>query len=44
MNKKVYEQPEVMVVTFSVTDVMLTSGSPAYASDIYTGGSEGGQE
>ena len=42
MNKKVYEQPEVMVVTFAVTDVMLASGNPAYASDHYED-SEGGQ-
>ena len=44
MNKKVYEQPEVMVVTFAVTDVMLASGNPGQASDIYYGDSEGGNE
>ena len=33
MNKKVYEQPEVTVVTFEVTDVMLSSGNPGYQPD-----------
>ena len=41
MNKKVYKQPEVTVVTFAVTDVMLTSGNKAYQSDCYP---EGGNE
>ena len=33
MNKKVYEQPEVQVVTFAVADVMLSSGNKGYQSD-----------
>ena len=41
--KKTYARPEAEVVTFSVADVMLASGNPAYASDIY-GEPEGGNE
>ena len=37
MNKKVYEQPEVMVVTFEVTDVMLASANPGVHPDIFDG-------
>ena len=33
MNKKVYEQPEVEVVSFAVADVMLASGNKGYQSD-----------
>ena len=33
MNKKVYEQPEVQVVSFAMTDVMLSSGNKGYQSD-----------
>jgi hypothetical protein len=33
MNKKVYEQPEVEVVSFAKTDVMLASGNKGYQSD-----------
>ena len=33
MNKKVYESPEMEVITFAVTDVMLSSGNKGYQSD-----------
>ena len=33
MNKKVYEQPEVEVISFEKTDVMLSSGNKGYQSD-----------
>lgn len=33
MNKKVYEQPEIEVVSFAATDVMLASGNKGYQSD-----------
>lgn len=36
MNKKVYEQPEMEVVTFAVADVMLSSGNKGYQSDPFT--------
>lgn len=37
MNKKVYEQPEVLVVKFDVLDVMLSSGNKGYQSDPFEG-------
>ena len=33
MNRKVYEQPEMKVVSFEKTDVMLSSGNKGYQSD-----------
>ncbi len=33
MNKKVYEQPEVAIISFGTTDVMLSSGNKGYQSD-----------
>ena len=33
MNKKVYESPEVVIVSFEMTDVMLSSGNKGYQSD-----------
>ena len=33
MNKKVYEQPEVAIISFTATDVMLSSGNKGYQSD-----------
>ena len=35
--KKCYEQPELSVVTFSVSDVMLSSGNKGYQSDPFEG-------
>jgi hypothetical protein len=33
MNKKVYEQAKFEMVTFAVSDVMLSSGNKGYQSD-----------
>ena len=33
MNKKVYESAKVEIVTFAVSDVMLSSGNKGYQSD-----------
>ena len=37
MNKKVYEQPEMEVISFATADVMLSSGNKGYQSDPFEG-------
>ena len=36
MDKKLYTTPELEIVNFSMTDVMLSSGNKGYQSDPFT--------
>lgn len=35
MNKKLYRSPEMEIVSFTTTDVMLSSGNAGFQSDVY---------